>query len=374
MPESSGLYVHIPFCRTKCPYCSFDSTPDGEALIDDYIEAVCDEIAARPKGFAGFDTVYFGGGTPGMLTDDQMMRLVDAIRGELAVEPDAEWTVEVNPGDIGAEKARFLVKKAGFNRVSIGVQSFEQNELEFLGRRHDLQDALDAVEDFRMVGVPFGLDLIQGLPGQSVEARMRSLQKAVAQKPAHISVYELTIDEGSEFFKMGDKLPRATQDAVADGFVATSRYLRSRGFIHYEVSNYSAGDLSNASRHNRRYWESRPWLGVGASAHSFDGASRWWNVRGAAAYIQAAQAGNTTVAGRETLTPEQKRLERVALGFRWMGGVAREDLLADGLDGLLQRLAREKLIIVREDRVHSTPEGFLVADGLARVLSGSMPV
>lgn len=370
MPIPSGLYVHIPFCRSKCPYCAFDSAPDQESLIGDYIEAVCDEIAARPAAFGTFDTVYFGGGTPGILLDDDMMRLVDFIRGEVALTADAEWTVEVNPGDVGAEKAQFLVKRAGFNRVSIGVQSFEQNELEFLGRRHDAQDAIDAVEDFRMTGVKVCLDLIQGLPGQDVDARLRSLKKAVSLKPSHISVYELTIDEGCAFHALGDRLPRATQDAVADGYVATSKYLRSRGYIHYEVSNYCKDDLSNVSRHNRRYWESNPWLGVGASAHSFDGHSRWWNVRGAAAYVEAAQAGQSTVTGSELLTAEQMRLERIALGFRWMGGVAKSDLRAPGLDSLIARLEREKLIIIRDDRVHATVEGFLVADGLAKALSG----
>ncbi len=371
MPAPAGLYVHIPFCRTKCPYCAFDSAPEQESLIPEYIEALCDEFESRPERFRTFDTVYFGGGTPGMLADDDMMRIVDCIRGGAILSPDAEWTVEVNPGDVGVEKAAFLVKRAGFNRISIGVQSFEQGELEFLGRRHDAQDAIDAVEDFKMTGARVCLDLIQGLPGQDVDARIRSLHRAVSLKPSHISVYELTIDPGCAFHAMGDKLPRASADSIADGYAATSKYLRAHGYIHYEVSNYCLGDLGNASRHNRRYWESNPWLGIGASAHSFDGAQRWWNVRGAAAYVDAAKSGAPTVAGSEVLTDEQKRLERIALGFRWMGGVAIDDLRAPGLDSLLARLQKERLIIVREGRVHATTEGFLVADGLASALSGS---
>jgi len=370
MPNPSGLYVHIPFCRSKCPYCAFDSAADQDLLIDDYIEALCDEITGRPKAFRTFDTVYFGGGTPGMLKDDDLIRIVDCIRREAVLTADAEWTIEVNPGDVGIEKSSFLVKTAGFNRVSIGVQSFEQNELEFLGRRHDAQDAIDAVEDFKMTGARVCLDLIQGLPGQDVDARLRSLKKAVSLKPGHISVYELAIDPGCAFHSMGDKLPRATADAIADGYLATSKFLRSHGYIHYEVSNYCQTDMTNASRHNRRYWESNPWLGVGASAHSFDGARRWWNVRGAAAYIEAANGDGSVMAGSETLTAEQKRLERIALGFRWMGGVAKSDLRAPGLDSLLARLEKEKLVIIRDDRVHATVDGFLVADGLARALSG----
>lgn len=369
MSTDYGLYVHIPFCRTKCPYCAFDSAPDQDDLIDEYIESLCDEIAARPSQARSFDTIYFGGGTPGMLSPDQMNRVVEFIRGELFVRPDAEWTIEVNPGDVNIENSQFWVRKAGFNRISVGVQSFEPNELDFLGRRHDSQDALDAISDLKMAGANVCIDLIQGLPGQDWNARLRSLRTAVSLKPSHISVYELTIDEGSVFHTMGTRLHRPDQDAVADGYLATSRYLRGKGYIHYEVSNFCHEGMTNASRHNSRYWQGRPWLGVGASAHSFDGARRWWNIRGATSYIQAMKDAGNAIDDTEILTADQLRLERVALGFRWMGGVARADLLADGIEDKLSRLVREKLVIIRDDRIHSTIEGFLIADALARVLA-----
>ena len=364
-----GLYVHIPFCRTKCPYCAFDSAAGQESLIDDYVEALCDEIGARPDQVRSLDTVYLGGGTPGMLTGDQLMRLVNFIRRELLVKSDAEWTIEVNPGDVGPENAELWVKTAGFNRVSVGVQSFQENELEFLGRRHTAEDAVDAISDLKAAGGNVCIDLIQGLPGQDIEGRLKSIRKALEQNPSHLSIYELTIDEGSVFHAQGPKFHLPDQDAVADGYLAVSTYLRSKGYIHYEVSNFCQEKISNASRHNSRYWEGRPWLGVGSSAHSFDGARRWWNVRGAGPYIESLKTGDSAVAGSETLTDDQKRLERVALGFRWMGGVLKADLLADDLDDKLNRLEKENLIIVRDDRIHTTVEGFLVADALARVLS-----
>lgn len=375
-PTNFGLYVHIPFCRTKCPYCAFDSAAGQDYLIDDYIDAVCDEIAARPPQFKAFDTVYFGGGTPGMLSGDQINRLTEFIRSELFIQPDAEMTIEVNPGDVNMDKARFLVKEAGFNRISIGVQSFEQNELEFLGRRHDAEEAINAVEDCRSTGAKISLDLIQGLPGQDLKARTKSLEKAVSLGAHHISVYELAIDEGSVFFglKQAGQFPAIQADAVADGYLHASKYLRRHGYVHYEVSNYSLGP-DNMSKHNSRYWKSLPWLGVGASAHSFDGdasgPSRWWNVKGAPAYIQQMKDTGSAIAGRELLTAEQRRLERIALGFRFMGGVAMDDLLDPNRDEYLKKLKSEGLVLIRENRVHATIEGFLIADGLARVLSGS---
>ena len=369
MSTCFGLYVHIPFCRTKCPYCAFDSAPDQDDLIDEYIETLCDEIAARPEQARSFDTVYFGGGTPGLLSEEHMGRITDFIRSELFVKPDAEWTIEVNPGDVTIDKASFWVKKAGFNRISLGVQSFEQNELDFLGRRHDVQDALDAISDCQMTGAKICIDLIQGLPGQNTEQRMRSVHKAASLKPSHISVYELTIDEGSAFHAAGAKFHRPDQDAAADGYLATSKYLRGKGYLHYEVSNYCLDTFDNMAAHNARYCQGRPWIGVGASDHSFDGTRRWWNVRGAAAYIQAMNQAENAIEDTEALTDDQLRLERVALGFRWMGGVARADLHADGVDDKLARLVREKLVMIRDDRVHSTVEGFLIADALARVLA-----
>lgn len=364
-----GLYVHIPFCRTKCPYCSFDSAAEQENLIPDYVEAVCDEIASRPPFARTFDTVYFGGGTPGMLDGEHLTRLVEFIRNELVVRPDAEWTIEVNPGDVNLDNARLWVSGAGFNRISLGVQSFNDNELQFLGRRHDAADALDAIGDLKSAGAAVCIDLIQGLPGQDTGARIKSIQTALNLEPVHVSVYELTIDEGSVFHDMRPALKMPDQNTAADGYLAASSFLRENGYIHYEVSNFCRGTPENASRHNRRYWEGRPWLGVGASAHSFDGSRRWWNVAGAAGYIRRMNTEGNPVAGEEILTDEQKRLERVALGFRWMGGVATCDLRAPDLESRLLKLERENLIIIRNERVHATIEGFLIADALARVLA-----
>ncbi|NOZ01208.1 MAG: coproporphyrinogen III oxidase family protein, partial [Deltaproteobacteria bacterium] len=257
----------------------------------------------------------------------------------------------------------------GFTRVSVGVQSFIQPELEFLGRRHNAARAVRSVKELREAGFTnIGLDLIQAMPGQTVKARMESLGRALELGPQHISCYELTFEDGTPFGDAREKglLTPPNQDDAAEGFQATSRFMRERGFVHYEVSNYALGP-QNRSRHNRKYWAHTPYLGLGPAAHSFDGRRRWWNVPGVEEYVRRAANGWDTVQGSESLTDEQLRLERLALGFRTMEGVERADLGdGDSTESLLARVRDEGLVLIEGDRVKPTVDGMRVADGLAR--------
>jgi len=326
------------------------------------------EAEGRRGLFGWYDTLYVGGGTPSVLSDADLRRLMGTLLGTFHFTRDLEATIEVNPGDVDEAKAELLYG-LGFNRISMGVQSFVQPELEFLGRRHNAARALWSFDVFRGAGFEsLGLDLIQGLPGQTVEARLESLKRAVELGPEHLSCYELGFEPGTPFYeaRRKGKLSPPDGDAAAEGFLATSEYLEDSGFLHYEVSNY-ARDERHRSRHNRKYWRHVPVLGLGPAAHSFDGRTRWWNVPDVAEYCRRLGSGDSAVQETEDLGPDQLRLERLALGFRTREGVDRKNLGdVARAQSLLDRLVMEGLVTVSDTRVQPTREGLCVADGLAR--------
>lgn len=367
VPEKPGLYVHVPFCRTRCPYCAFRSTVET-SRIDDWLDALEKEAGRYPNWSDPFDTLYIGGGTPSVLPEPALNRMMGILLGSFAFSEGLEATIEVNPGDVNDDRTGLLVG-LGFNRVSIGVQSFVQQELEFLGRRHNAARAVHSMETFRNAGVKsIGLDLMQGMPGQTMTSRLESLERAVSLRPEHLSCYELEFAPGTPFeeARSAGSLMKMDEATAADGFIATSVFLEEQGYIQYEVSNYSRGG-SHRSRHNGKYWTHVPTLGLGPSAHSFDGDRRWRNVNQLGEYCSRLRSGREPVTDSEILIPEQLRLERLALGFRTREGVDRADL-GDTREAasLLERLRAEGLVTIDGVRVLPTREGFRVADGLAR--------
>jgi putative oxygen-independent coproporphyrinogen III oxidase len=374
--EPAGLYVHVPFCRQKCRYCDFYSIPSS-SLVTEWLQAVDQEATLYKDRFSLFDTLYLGGGTPTLLAMDEMARLVGILRGHFSFCPDGEISLEANPNDVTLEKLLFF-RDLGFNRISLGVQSMDDRELAFLGRRHTARQAAYAMERIRESGFPgFGVDLIFGLPGQTEAEWRRTLQKTLAFSPDHISCYQLTVSEGTPLWKMCEAglFTMPDEERERSLFLTTSEVLEGRGFAHYEVSNYArmpesgpqeaSGKNPLVCRHNVKYWERTPYLGLGPSAHSFQGDTRWWNHRSVRKYCQDLNRGRRPVQGSERLSDEQAELERLSLQLRTKAGTAIRDLRDyEKADRVLPGLLEAGLLEVIGERAVPTREGFLVADRL----------
>ncbi len=364
-PGAAGLYIHVPFCASKCPYCDFFSIA-AAGMTDAWCAAVCRELDLYRGSFPRFKTVYFGGGTPSLLSERQLGLLMERVRTSVSVVGDAECTIEVNPDDMSLEKARVL-RSLGFNRLSIGVQSFDDGVLGFLQRRHTARQSLEAVEHAAAAGFEnVSLDLMYGLPRQDWQA---DLAQALRLQPAHLSCYQLTIKPGTVFFRMQQEnsLSPESEDTLEQLFLFADSFLGGAGYQHYEVSNY-ARDAACEARHNSRYWRHLPYLGLGPAAHSFDGHKRWWNVDSVQGYCRLLEDGAFPLADEETLSVEQLRLERLMLGLRTSRGAALADVGSD--ERTLAQLEREGLITVRSGRVVPTIRGMLVADRLPLLLEG----
>jgi len=314
-----------------------------------------------------FDTLYLGGGTPSLLTADQLAVLLENLQEHFAFSPDTEITLEANPDDLTVQILKGY-RELGINRLSLGVQSFDNRELAFLGRRHDAAQALRALAWAREAGFAnLGLDLIYGLPGQSVEQWQRNLETALNFCPEHLSCYQLTVEAGTLLARRqaeGQFQP-LPEEREREFFLFTSRFLEDRDYLHYEISNFAWGS-KNRSRHNGKYWNHTPYLGLGPAAHSFRDGRRWWNHRFLKDYCQTLSKGSAPVADEEVLTPEQARLEALYLGLRTREGVDL-DLLLEARRGKieLQELVRAGLAEVRDDRLMPTRAGLVVADRLA---------
>jgi oxygen-independent coproporphyrinogen III oxidase len=363
--EPAGLYVHVPFCRAKCPYCDFYSTP-ALSLVEAWLESLRKEALFYKDCFPRFNSLYFGGGTPTILSDDAFTKLIDFLRGHFVFAHDTEITVEANPEDVTGAKLAAL-KSCDVNRLSIGVQSFNDDELFTLKRRHSARDAEAAVELARTAGFEsIGIDLICLIPGQTEKSWMNSLRRALTFEPTHLSCYQMTFEEGTTFgrLKAEGTIAAASEETERRFFLLTSRFLEERGFIHYEISNF-ARDEAWRSRHNGKYWRHVPYLGLGPAAHSFDGTTRWWNLRSTKHYCRALDEGSRPIRGSEVLTDEQVRLERLYLGMRTRDGISLADACAGSRpETVLSPLEQSGLVKVADGRIFPTLEGFLIADRL----------
>jgi putative oxygen-independent coproporphyrinogen III oxidase len=361
-----GLYVHIPFCRTKCPYCDFYSVTSLSS-IPDWLDAIKRETLLYRDRFSRFDSLYLGGGTPSLLMEHNLASLVDSLKSNFSITDDAEFTVEMNPDDITSDQVPFF-RKLGVNRISLGVQSFDDQELRFLKRRHTAGQAAKALGAFKGAGfAKVGVDLMYGLPGQTQSSWLKTLEQSVSFEPEHISCYQLTIHESTPFGRLKAKgelnMPGDEDESVF--FILTSDFLQEKGYLHYEISNFARGE-ENLCRHNLKYWRRTPYLGLGPSAHSYQGGARWWNLPDIDAYCRALVRGKSPVAGAETLTAEQVYLETLLLGFRTRDGVNREFFRdRPGTEEVLRHLRQAGLVQVVGERVVPTVRGFLMADSLS---------
>ena len=362
---SPGLYIHIPFCRSKCPYCAFYSIPSS-SLIPIWLKAIKNEVLLYKGQFGPFDSLYLGGGTPTFIESGILADLIRHLFAHFDFSPDTEVTIEANPCDLTDEKIRML-RDSGVNRVNLGAQSFDDRVLSFLGRKHSVKEvkgALNRLRQFRFENV--GIDLIYGFKEQGVKAWIDTLDNALSLKPEHISCYQLTFEKKTMFERLMDegKIEPLLESEEATYFLATSQHLEDKGYIHYEISNFAKNEACR-SRHNQKYWQHTPYLGLGPSAHSFEGKKRWWNVRSIKKYCAAVEKGRPPVEGSEDLTEEQLRIETLSLGLRTSTGV---DLSVvkrtPESDEALSRLQASGLVKIINGRVIPSREGFLVADHL----------
>jgi oxygen-independent coproporphyrinogen-3 oxidase len=370
--KNPGLYVHIPFCVSKCHYCSFYSVTSLSG-IPDFLRALFREMETVRLGWGPMDTVYVGGGSPSVLSRRNLEDLLRKIRENFIVLPDTEITVEVNPGDLDISFLRFLYE-IGVNRLNIGIQSFDEAILHFLGRRHSVREALSAVEVSRQAGFDnIGIDLIYAVPGQDLDSWLKTLSQGLALSPEHLSCYELTLEAGTPLDRRvqsgGLKLP--DEELKYDFFVKTAEVIEDRGYVHYEVSNF-ARSMGLASRHNQKYWDHTPYLGLGPGAHSFAGNQRWWNFRSLDRYAAELATSRLPVEERELLTLDQLGLEALFLGLRKKTGIHLRDFAARyGWDlaaerrALLDQFQREGLISIQDGFLRPTRAGLALADRLS---------
>ena len=383
-----GLYLHVPFCSAICPYCDFSVLKAGRPARKRFVEHLVAEaplaarawVEARP-----FDTVYFGGGTPSQLPPEDLERVAAACREHLRVAPDAWVFLEVNPEDVTPE-ACAAWRSLGVRTLSLGVQAFSDEALRFLGRRHTAEQARAAVETASAGGFhTVSVDLIFGLPGQSPEAWQRELASAAALEPGHVSCYQLTIHDRTRFgvaAKRGQlsEMPEGEQAVL---FEITHRALADAGYSAYEVSNFARG-RDHESRHNRKYWDHTPYLGLGPSAHSFvpsdagaPSGLRWWNELRTPRWEGRVAAGERPVEAEESLGAKALATEAVMLGLRTTAGIDLDgfrarygiDLLAAN-EALVARLLAEGHLVVHAGpeggrRLAPTVTGLAVADGMA---------
>ncbi len=293
-----ALYVHVPFCNTKCPYCDFNTYQGIERLMEPYLDAVTTEtrLWGDLLQHPAVTSVFLGGGTPSYLSDGYVDSILAATNSAFQVDPDAEITMEANPGDLDVESCRRL-STSGINRLSLGVQSLDDGLLRLLGRRHDANQAMEAFESARRGGfLNINLDLMYGLPRQTMRQWETTLHRLVSHGPEHISLYALTLEDGTplqKWVEMG-RYPDPDSDLAADMYHYAEDLLEAEGYHHYEISNWCLPGLE--SRHNMAYWLNRPYLGVGPGAHSSLGSFRFWDVSSPVAYIKAVKDwdGNPT--------------------------------------------------------------------------------
>jgi oxygen-independent coproporphyrinogen III oxidase len=376
-----SLYLHIPFCEKKCLYCDFYSVESPNSMTD-FLSALDREISMGKPLATGvtFETIFFGGGTPSLLEPGQLESILQRLHGTFVVSPDAEVTLETNPGtvDLGKLKA---YRSLGVNRLSIGVQSFNDEDLRFLSRIHDRGQAIRCVDLARQAGFAnISLDMIYSLPGQGLDRWKENLSQARGLGPEHISAYSLIVEDQTPLARMvasGQITPNPAE-TEASLYEYTMNFLGESGFEHYEVSNYARPTFR--SRHNVAYWSHENYLGFGPSAHSFwsspgtDSGRRWWNIASIATYVDRIRGGRLPVASEERLNTRDLINERIFLGLR-SDGVRLAKLEADFRFEFLRRqrdlmhqMVAEGLAVVTDGTLRLTSRGYLLCDEISERL------
>jgi len=360
--ERAGLYVHIPFCMTRCGYCDFNTYAGLDELKGAYVDALVREAELAAPDWAGveFASVFFGGGTPTSLPVADLVKLLDHFRTVFDVAADAEITSEANPDTVDREYLG-AIRGAGVKRLSLGVQSFDPDVLEALERIHSPASARGAYSSARAAGFgDINLDLIYGAHGETLRSWESTLTEAVAMAPEHLSCYALTIEPATSLGRKvaAGLVPEPDPDLQADMYDFACRVLDEAGYEHYEVSNWARP--GHRCVHNLGYWQGRPYLGLGAGAHSYRDARRWWNVRPPQQYVEMVVRGQLPIGGDEILTAGERRTEKLLLGLRTSSGVPATWLDPARVDDYAQLGLAER----RGSRLVLTDKGMLLANHL----------
>ncbi|MBI1806543.1 MAG: radical SAM family heme chaperone HemW [Ignavibacteria bacterium] len=371
----ASIYLHIPFCEHKCIYCDFYSIESLDPM-NAFLESLHNEIEMYASYGAEeqFETIFFGGGTPSLLEPATLEEILVHLRETFSIEPDAEITVETNPGTVDYKKLAGY-RRAGVNRLSFGVQSFYDDDLKFLTRIHSANEARQAIHTAKDVGFTnINLDLISALPNQTVERWRRNLDEAIVLEPQHISAYNLIVEKGTPLARMvsARQVSPLPVETEAEMYEWTMQYLHDEGYEHYEVSNYAKPGFR--SRHNSNYWNHSNYLGFGPSAHSFWLNRRWWNTRSVESYCHKIAAGQLPLAGEERLTGDQLVDEAVMLGLRSNGvdlallkSKHQIDLLSS-VRPTIENLLHENLVVLDKQVLRLTSKGFLLCDAISESL------
>ena len=369
----AGIYVHIPFCRKRCSYCDFHFSTTFENYRSQLILAIENELLLRKEEIKEpVETIYFGGGTPSILTEEEMVILFSAIRKYYDVSLGAEITIEVNPEDVNEFNLSFW-KKAGINRLSIGLQSFKSEDLKWMNRAHVLEQGVSAIQLAKNIGFEnISVDLIYGLPGLSNEEWQQHLERVITLKVQHISAYCLTVEKRTALNHLVKKgtLKPPSEDTQSDQFNLMLRYLSKNGFQQYEISNFSKPHFE--SKHNTSYWQNKQYLGVGPSAHSYDGKSRRWNVANNTKYYKSVGKNNDWFE-IEILSENDQWNELFLTGLRTVWGVSKKyleqfDTLSSSEQKTLSEHIQNADLIETESAFILTEKGRLKADGIAASL------
>jgi oxygen-independent coproporphyrinogen III oxidase len=359
------LYVHIPFCPKICPYCSFYKEASDRNKVQGFLDALLIELDRFGSDRLSVETIFFGGGTPSALSPSQLDFLLSGLRDRLDLTNLTEWTLEMNPATVSAEKASLLLS-LGVNRISMGVQSWDSEILRRLGRVHSAAQALRSYEILRAAGFQnVNLDLIFGVPGQSQEQWMETLRQTVALGPDHISAYCLTYEEDTEFFRRfqtGEFRQNSNQDA--EFFTMTMDFLSEHGFEQYEISNYA--QPGRECLHNLAYWHGKDYLGLGPSAFSTIGKRRWQNIADTQSYIAKTALRDSTRTFEEYLEETTRESERIIFGLRTNNGVLRSKIVQQEAE--LEDLKKAGYLEAVGDYVRLTRAGRLVADEIGALL------
>lgn len=363
-----GLYIHIPFCRAKCIYCDFYSLPRSEESMDAYVGALCRDLVRRADAAKGcsVDTVYFGGGTPSYLGADRLCKILETVFACYHVEKTAEITTEANPDSAREATALRQLRSAGFNRISLGMQSADDEELRRIGRVHTHEETIEAVHAARAAGFDnLSLDLIYGLPEQSAARWRENLRAAIALAPEHLSCYGLKVEEGTPLFLRQDMMHLPDDDAQAEEYLTAVEMLADAGYRQYEISNFARANRE--SRHNLKYWTMQEYLGFGPGAHSDFAGRRFACARDLRAYL----AGEERLSESTRPAQREREEERVMLALRTVRGLDLSALSEDTAQAerVLAECACHGLAQRENGRWHLTPQGFLVSNAvIVRVL------
>ena len=364
-----GLYIHIPFCKSKCIYCDFYSLPRAEDRMDRYVSALCRQLAeiAQRTTAHTVDSVYLGGGTPSYLGEKRLRRILKTVKKHYHLSRDAEITLEANPDSAGDWRALRSLRRAGMNRLSLGVQSADDGLLRTLGRPHTFAQAEEAAAAARRARIRnLSLDLIYGLPGQDLAGWKDTLERAAALEPEHLSCYGLKVEEGTPLWDMQEKMDLPDDDAQADMYLWTVERLEALGYEQYEISNFARP--GRASRHNMKYWTLCEYAGFGPGAHSDLGDVRYAYLPSLDTYCAGVEAGVSVLESNEHIPSRERDIEYVMLGLRLTQGISRQEfenryrLPFAPIQSVLERFRATGHAALAGERWRLTPEGFLVSN------------